>query len=72
MKIRTEGKCIGCKERYTPGKGSVDLLNCEGVLQSLCSQKKLEEGYLVRISCAEEPNMYWIVIAVDLALFLSH
>lgn len=71
MKIKTEGKCIGCNERYTPGKGSAHLLKCEGVLQSLRSQKKLEEGYLIRISWAEEPNMYWMVVAIAKSLTLG-
>ena len=57
MHFKTQGKCIGCKEKYAPGKGSAHLLKCEGALQFLRSQAKLEEGYLIRVSWAEQPNI---------------
>lgn len=71
MYFKTQGKCIGCKEKYTPGKGSAHLLQCEGSLQFLHSQAKLEKGYLVRVSWAEQPNMYWMLVAVPKSLTLE-
>lgn len=71
MRIKTEGKCTGCGEKYTPSKGKTHLLKCAGALKSLCSHAKLEEGYLVRVSSAEVPNMYWMLVAVPKSLSLG-
>ena len=71
MHFKTQGKCVGCKEKYTPGKGNAHLLKCEDALQFLRSQAKLEEGYLVRASWAEQPNMYWMLVAVPKSLTLG-
>jgi len=71
MHFKTQGKCIGCKEKYAPGKGSAHLLKCEGALQFLRSQAKLEEGYLIRVSWAEQPNMYWMLATVPKSLTLG-
>src|SRR5690606_29218003 len=64
MYFKTQGKCMGCKGKYTPGKGGTHLLKCKDALQSLRSHAQLEEGYLVRISWAEQPNMYWMLVTV--------
>jgi hypothetical protein len=58
MHFKTQGNCVGCKEKYAPAKGKTHLLKCADALRLLSSQAKLEEGYLVRISWAEQPNMY--------------
>lgn len=71
MHFKTQGKCISCNEKYTAGKGRAHLLKCERTLQSLRSQAKLEKGYLVRISWAEQPNMYWMLVAVPKSLTLE-
>ena len=71
MHFKTQGRCIGCKEKYAPGKESAHLLKCEDALQSLRSYAQLEEGYLVRMSWAEQPNMYWMLAAVPKSLTLG-
>lgn len=70
MKIKTEGKCIGCKEKYAPGKGNAHLLKCTDALQFLRSQAKLEEGYLVRISWAEI-NLFTDFVKIGVTVQIS-
>lgn len=71
MKIKTEGKCVGCREKYSPIKGAAHLFKCADILTLLHPCTKLEEGYLVRVSWTEQPNMYWILIAVPKSLTLG-
>jgi len=56
MHFKTQGKCVGYKEEYAPAKGKTHLLKCADALRFLRSQAKLEEGYLIRASWAEQPN----------------
>lgn len=71
MHFKTQGKCVGCKEKYAPAKGKTHLLKCTDALRFLRSQAKLEEGYLVRVSWSEQPNMYWMLVAVPKSLTLG-
>ncbi|MGR3911751.1 MAG: hypothetical protein QRY71_00355 [Candidatus Rhabdochlamydia sp.] len=70
MGFKTKGACTGCKEILTPGRGEAHLLKCKETLQLLQSGEKLEEGYIIRISWVEEPNVYWMFVAVPKTLAL--
>ncbi|NGX37426.1 MAG: hypothetical protein K1000chlam2_00580 [Chlamydiae bacterium] len=72
MIVKTQGKCFGCGEKYTPVKGRTHLLKCTDVLQSLRSDAELSEGYLIRVSWAELPDAYWMLIGVpkNLSLYI--
>ncbi|CDZ80266.1 hypothetical protein BN1013_00773 [Candidatus Rubidus massiliensis] len=57
MKIKTKGKCIKCGEVCNSTQAKNHLLGC--ITQSA------SEGYLVRVAWAEQPNLYWMFIALS-------
>ncbi|HEV7736067.1 MAG TPA: hypothetical protein VGO47_01680 [Chlamydiales bacterium] len=69
MKIKTKGKCSKCNETYSPAKGTAHLVSC--VLQSFQSSQSSTEGYLLRISWAEQPNLYWMFVTIPRNASLS-
>ena len=64
MKIKTTGQCLGCGDKYLPVKGGAHLLQCPRMQESLHKAPVLVEGYFLRISWKEQPNMYWMFVAM--------
>lgn len=62
MKIKTKGKCIQCGEIYNPAQVSKHLLGC--VKEHSDPITSTSEGYLVRVSWLEQPNLYWMFISL--------
>lgn len=62
MKIKTKGKCAKCNELYAAAKAGAHLLTC--ALKSDILPQTDTDGYLVRISCAERPDMYWMFATI--------
>ncbi len=62
MKIKTKGKCTKCGEIFNPTKASAHLLECVASSPSL--SQAITDGYLVRVSGADQPNLYWMFIAL--------
>ncbi|BBI17580.1 hypothetical protein [Neochlamydia sp. S13] len=60
--MKTKGTCTTCGKTYSPSKGSAHLLGC--ALKSLQPSQSTPEGYLLRISWAEEPGLYWMFVAI--------
>jgi|GEM_PF-6259061 len=56
MKIKTKGKCSKCNQAYSPTKGIAHLVGC--ALQSFQPSQSARKGCLLRISWAEQPNLY--------------
>lgn len=71
MNTKTQGKCVGCGKEYLPSKGQAHLLGCSETQKLLSSKPKTSEGYLMRVSWAEIPNMYWMFIAVPKRISLG-
>jgi hypothetical protein len=69
MKIKTKGKCSKCNEDYSPAKGTAHLVGC--ALQSFQPSPSTTEGYLLRISWAEQPNLYWMFVTIPRNASLS-
>lgn len=63
MKIKTKGKCLKCNEVYSPSKAGVHLLRC--TCQANDSSTPMVERYLIQVSSAAEPNVYWMFIAIS-------
>jgi hypothetical protein len=62
MKIKTKGRCAKCNEMYGAAQVGAHLLKC--ALQSNTPSKSMTEGYFIRISCTEQPGMYWIFATI--------
>lgn len=62
MKIKTKGKCIKCAEIFTPTKAGAHLLEC--IASSPSPSQATTDGYVVRVSGAGQPNLYWMFIAL--------
>lgn len=60
MKITTKGKCTKCGELYSPEEGSEHLAACAVSQPS----QSMTQGYLVHISWAERPNLYWMFVTI--------
>jgi hypothetical protein len=69
MKIKTKGKCIKCGKLYTSITGSSHLTSC--IPKNLISSDSTTEGYLVRISWTEQPNLYWMFVTIPKNVTLS-
>ena len=62
MQIKTKGKCPKCGKMYVATEAGQHLLKC--ALQSDTPSKLTTEGYLLRISSAEQPGIYWILATI--------
>ncbi len=70
MKIKTKGKCAQCGEICNSIQASKHLLGCiEGHSHSIPTTL---EKYLVRVSWLEQPNLYWMFIALPKDASLAH
>lgn len=70
MKIKTKGKCAKCGKIFGAAQAGAHLSAC--ALQHDASSRSMTEGYLIRISWAEQPGMYWMfaTIPIDASLKL--
>ena len=59
------GKCLKCGEICSTAKATTHLLKC------IVSSQSPTEGFLVRVSGAGQPNLYWMYIAVPKLVSLS-
>jgi hypothetical protein len=69
MKMHTKGKCMQCGEVYSPAKANTHLLAC--IAKSLPPSQEKIEGYLVQIAWAEQPNLYWMFVALPKGVSLG-
>ncbi len=69
MKIKTQGECQKCREMCSATKATTHLLRC--VASSPFLSQSLTEGFLVRVSGAEQPNLYWMYIAIPKEISLG-
>ncbi len=61
MKIKTQGKCRKCGEMCSPAQATAHLMKCGAQLP--VSSQSTAEGFLIRVSGAGRPNLYWMYIA---------
>ena len=63
--VKTKGRCSVCGTECTPIKARTHLLECTA------QAKSTTKGYLVRVSWAAQPNLYWMFIALPQEASLS-
>lgn len=69
--MKTEGTCVGCGEKCTLTNGKAHLIKCAGILKTLHSHAKIDEGCLARVSWTEQQNTYWMFIAIPKKLSIG-
>jgi hypothetical protein len=69
MKIKTKGKCAKCNELFVAAKAGEHLPTC--ALGSDMQPQANVEGYLIRISWTEQPDMYWMFATIPKSAPLS-
>lgn len=65
------GQCIGCKKTYSNVQAARHLLTCNDVQKFLHAQSPNELGYMLKVSCMDEPDTYWMYVTIPLGEKLS-
>lgn len=60
MKIKTKGQCTQCNETFTSTLAKKHSLNC--TVKDVETEQK---GLLVKVSCLQQPSLYWMIIALS-------
>jgi len=72
MTQKTQGECIGCKKMYAGAHAGQHLLKCEDIKDFLDIQAPSGQGYMLKVACAHQPNIYWMFITVPANAKLSY
>lgn len=62
--MKVKGPCIGCKKSFTSAKGGLHLSACSKISQFLQKSPSSASGYLLKVSSAEAPAIFWMFLTV--------
>lgn len=62
--MKVKGQCIGCKEMFTAAKGDQHLSACSKISQVLQANPFSTSGYLLKVSSAEAPAIFWMFLTI--------
>lgn len=66
MKMETTGQCTNCKQKCNPNEAIPHILNC------LSNDTHFDsEGFIVKVSWVEQPNLYWMFLALSKDISLT-